>query len=257
MLFETYSHKFIDNNDRLIFVPTTDARKFGEWLHRRVLRHWTPPYYFYHFNDGGHVAAAQAHLTSRFFVRLDLAKFFDSVSRGRVHRSLRHIGFKHGFAWDTACQSTVSKDGRGAPYSLPFGFVQSPVLASLALATSAVGAALARLHNRAIRLSVYMDDFILSGDDVGELTNARGSLMAAAALSGFRFNLVKSTGPAAALEVFNLNLSHGYLAVSATRLAAFEAALKMATVQEADGILSYVGTVNAGQRSLLAAGRDA
>ena len=119
MLFENYGHKFIDDNDRLIFVPTIDARKFGERLHKRILQHyWSPPNYFYHFSDGGHVAAAQAHLLSRFFVRLDLAKFFDSINRGRVHRSLRRIGVKHGFAWDAACQSTASRDGRRAPYSL-------------------------------------------------------------------------------------------------------------------------------------------
>lgn len=202
------------------------------------------------------MAAARAHLPSRFFVRLDLAKFFDFINRGRVHRSLRRIGVKHGFAWDAACQSTVSKDGRGAPYSLPFGFVQSPVLASLALATSALGAALSKLHSGGLRLSVYMDDFILSGDEVGELTAARDSLEAAAEVSRFRFNPAKSVGPLAALEVFNLNLSQGHLAVTATRFVAFEAALKVATAEEADGILGYVGTVNANQRSLLASGRD-
>jgi len=86
-MLETYAYKYIDSG-RLIFVPTADARRFGQWLHRRILKqHWTRPDYFYHFNDGGHVAAARVHLPSKFFVRLDLAKFFDSISRGRVHRS--------------------------------------------------------------------------------------------------------------------------------------------------------------------------
>jgi hypothetical protein len=256
MLFENYDHKFIDDNDRLIFVQTTHAREYGERLHKKLLRHhWTPPVHFYHFNDGGHVAAARAHLLSRFFVRIDLAKFFDSINRGRVHRSLRRIGVKHGFAWEAACQSTVSKDGRGAPYSLPFGFVQSPVLASLALATSALGAALSKLNSGGLTLSVYMDDFILSGDEASELTAARDSLEAAAKASGFQFNPVKSVGPSATLEVFNLNLSQGHLALTATRFVAFAAALKVATAQQAHGVLGYVGTVNAFQRSLLAAGR--
>jgi hypothetical protein len=60
-----------------------------------------------------------------------------------------------------------------------------------------------------------------------------------------------------ALEVFNLNLSHGHLAVTAPRFAAFEAALKVATAEQCVGVLGYVGTVNADQRSLLAAGRNA
>jgi hypothetical protein len=251
-MLETYAYKFADGRGRLIFVPTTGARIFGEWLHRRILKqHWTPPGYFYHFSDGGHVAAARTHLPGKFFVRLDLEKFFDSISRGRVHRSLRRIGFKHGFAWDAACQSTVSKDKLG--YSLPFGFVQSPVLASLALTTSALGVALVRLHNQNIKLSVYMDDFIFSGDDVDELTAARDSLAAAAEVSGFQFNPTQSIGPSAALEVFNLSLSHGHLAVTAARFVTFQAALKVATVEEANGILGYVGTVNSDQRSLLAA----
>ena len=98
---------------------------------------------------------------------------------------MRRIGFKHGVAWDAACQGTVSKNKRG--YSLPFGFVQSPVLASFALTTSALGAGFVRLHNQNIKVSVYMDDFILSGDGVDELTAARDSLAAAAEVSGFRF----------------------------------------------------------------------
>jgi hypothetical protein len=88
------------------------------------------------------------------------------------------------------------------------------------------------------------------------LTDARDSLAAAAEVSGFRLNAAKSTGPSAALEVFNLNLSHDHLAVTARRFAAFEGALKLASVEEADGILGYVGTVNADPRSLLVAGRD-
>jgi hypothetical protein len=255
MLFENYDHRFIDDGGRLIFVPMVAARKFGMQLHKRILNRWAPPEYFCHFSEGGHVAAAKAHLPSRLFVRLDLARFFDSISRGRVHRSLRRIGFKHGFAWEAACQSTVSKGRKGAPYTLPFGFVQSPVLASLALTTSALGAALSGLHSGEVRLSVYMDDFILSGDDRSELAAARSSLEAAADVSGFHFNALKSAGPSAALEVFNLNLSHGDIAVTATRFAAFETALEVATAEEADGILGYVGTVNADQRSLLATGR--
>ena len=65
-MLENYAYKFTDGSGRLIFVPTTDARKFGERLHRRILKQrWTPPGYFYHFNDGGHVAAARAHRSAR------------------------------------------------------------------------------------------------------------------------------------------------------------------------------------------------
>lgn len=254
MHFDNYDHKFLVDGTRLIFVPTPAARMAGRKLQKQVLRRWTPPVYFYHFSEGGHVAAAKAHLKSHLFARLDIAKFFDHITRGRVHRALRRIGFKHGFAWDAACESTVSKSTTKKSYSLPFGFVQSPVLASLALATSALGAALAELHHGGMSLSVYMDDMLLSGDDGSALRMARCKLEAATEISRFEFNTLKSAGPECEIDVFNLVLSHDRLRVSPERFARFASAIADPTGDIAiiDGILGYVGTVNANQRLLLA-----
>lgn len=252
MLFYNFNHKFADTRGRLIFVPTKSARAFGKRLHKRVLRRWQPPDYFYHFQDGGHLAAANVHLQSHFFVHLDLARFFDSVSRGRVNRSLRRIGLTKRAAWEAACESTVSKSVTKISFSLPFGFVQSPILASVALATSALGNALSAMHGSGMRLSVYMDDIILSGDDERSLMAARATLEDAAAVAGFKFNLLKSIGPSADIDVFNLRLTHRDLSISAARLVEFKAALKAASAATADGILSYVATVNVGQLAELA-----
>jgi hypothetical protein len=147
----------------------------------------------------------------------------------------------------------VNKSDTIKSLSLPFGFVQSPILASVALSASALGLALAKLHGKGMRLSVFMDDILLSGDDTSTLAVARHDLEGAAIVSHFSFNRLKSSGPCAGLEVFNLSLSHGRLAVSATRLAEFEAALEVADAATADGILGYVGTVNSHQRAVLAA----
>ncbi len=160
--------------------------------------------------------------------------------------------FSHAFALKAACESTVSKSGKGTPYSLPFGFIQSPVLASLSLAMSYLGTALAATHHGSLALSVYMDDILISGDDASALSAVRSKLEAAAARSGFEFHPRKSVGPASALEVFNLTLSHLNLEVSATRLAEFEAAVLAGDPATVAGILGYVGTVNTDQRALLA-----
>jgi len=64
---------------------------------------------------------------------------------------------------------------------------------------------------------------------------------------------VKSVGPAAALEVFNLALGHASLEVTAARLADFETAILAGHPATVAGILGYVGTVSGTQRSLLAA----
>lgn len=255
MYSKNYEHQFLLDGTRVIYVPTKATRLAGLKLHKQILGCWTAPDYFYHLNPGGHVAAAKLHLPNRLFVRLDLAKFFDAINRGRVHRALRRIGFSHKIAWNAACESTVSKINGVKLYSLPFGFVQSPLLASLALATSALGGALAKLRATGMTVSVYMDDILLSGNAEAALHAARHSLEIAAEISRFSFNTSKSVGPLHELEVFNLILSHANLRVTPERFAQFAATLMQARAEGemavVDGILGYVGTVNVGQRTLL------
>ena len=250
MLFN-YEYKFAEAKGRKIFVPTIDSRTFGEKLHRQILSRWPPPDYFYHFRDGGHVAAAKAHLASHLFLRLDLKAFYDAITRTKVHRALRSIGFSQKESWHIACQSTVSKDDGGQRFSLPFGFVQSPVLATLVLSGSALGKAVSHLNANAVRLSVYMDDILLSADDEAPLIVAKHALTLAAETSRFQFNALKTFGPAPAVEVFNIDLAHNSLSISPARMTEFEAAIKAGDPLTVEGILSYVGTVNASQRLAL------
>ena len=135
-----------------------------------------------------------------------LAKFFDSIVGAACTGHCGASRVKHGFAWDAACQSTVSKDGRGAPYSLPFGFVQSPVLASLALATSALGAALSKLHSGGLVLSVYMDDSVLFRSETR--TNApRATALKRPPKCQNPGSTPRKAWAVGSAEVFNLNLS--------------------------------------------------
>ncbi len=250
-MLHNYEHSFTING-RQIFVPTAASRTFGVKLQRRILGRWTPPDHYFQFKPGGHVAAARAHLGNHLFVRLDLKRFYDSVTRSKIHRALRFCAFSQRYAWESACQSTVSK-GAGEPYSLPFGFVQSPILASLALAHSAVGAALADARASGLSVSVYVDDILLSAASAPALAHARTTLEAAALASRFEFHPGKSIGPSSALEVFNLELSHDSLSVCASRLADFEAAIRSGDPASVAGILGYVSTVNEAQRDSLAA----
>jgi hypothetical protein len=252
-MLRNFEYSFSINGGRRIFLPTLQCRNFGERLHARVLRRWTPPDYFFHFQSGGHVAAAREHVCSRLFVLLDLQHFYGSITRTKIHRALRICGFKHKFAWEAACESTVSLTGSGGPFVLPFGFIQSPVLASLVLSVSHLGRALAAIHHGTLRVSVYMDDIIISGDNVPALEVAKSDLEKAARQSGFVFNPLKTFGPDAHLDVFNLSLSHNCLEVSSTRLADFATALRNSGAATTSGILGYVGSVNVAQYSTLAA----
>jgi hypothetical protein len=136
---------------------------------------------------------------------------------------------------------------------LPFGFIQSPILASVVLDKSLLGKATRGLLVTGIKVSVYMDDFILSGNDEETLRSAMRELEVAAECSNFRFNPSKSIGPTATIPAFNLELAHADLRISNARMAEFAAAIAVDEPAQVKGILGYVGTVNATQRKELEA----
>lgn len=48
----------------------------GLKLVKKVLKIWTPPSYYYHYQKGGHLAALLDHEDSTLFTKLDLSRFF-------------------------------------------------------------------------------------------------------------------------------------------------------------------------------------
>jgi hypothetical protein len=147
-------------------------------VHADILRRWRVPHYFYHLRSGGHLAAVKAHLHNRCFSTLDISGFFDSVTRSKICRALPHIGIDRRKAWEIAQQSTVEK--MPGSFSLPYGFVQSPVLASLALDRSGLGRRIAVLaRSNQVRLSCYVDDLVLSGVEECAVEDARLALIGA------------------------------------------------------------------------------
>src|SRR5215831_18850796 len=178
-MFGTYLHKFVLPNGHQVFVPSTSARKAGSVVRATIIRRWRVPHYFYHLRTGGHLAAAKAHLHNRCFSTLDISGFFDSVTRSKIYRALCNIKIDRRKAWKIAQQSTVKK--MAGSFSLPYGFVQSPILPSLALDRSALGrriAALARSNH--VRLSCYVDDVVFSGVEKCAVESARLELIEAA-----------------------------------------------------------------------------
>src|SRR2546423_1735618 len=124
----TYIHSFPLSKGTRVFVPSEASRQAGALVHAEVRRQWRSPPYFYHFRAGSHVAALRTHLQNRWFATLDISRFFDSVTRSKIHRALRSIRIGHARAWEIAQESTVEKNRRQRDFSLPYGFVQSPDL---------------------------------------------------------------------------------------------------------------------------------
>lgn len=191
--------------------------------------------------------AVQSHASSRVFYRADLDDFFGRVNRSRVTRCLKSW-FSYAEARVMASESVVKRPDHGA-FVLPYGFVQSPILASLALDKSKLGSYLRSLHGRGeVKVSVYVDDIILSGEDETQLRQAAAQLEQAANVSQFPLSAGKTEGPAAGVTAFNIELSHEMLRITEQRLTLLRNDYQATeSVHRKAGIVSYIESVNPGQ----------
>ncbi len=251
-----WSTKFQLKPGKWVFVPTREMVALGKEIKRAIEKRWTPPTYFYHLRAGGHVLALRSHLRNSMFLRLDIQDFFGSINRTRVTRCLKpNFGYAKAREWANA--STVVNPEKAKQFIVPFGFVQSPIIASLCLHESALGRYLAKLRkNKNFAISVYVDDIIVSckENEVDALNNQiLSSLEQAAQRSRFVLSAGKMQGPAPAISVFNIDLAHASMRVEEGRMEEFLLALKKSNSEfERAGILAYVTSVNADQGSDIA-----
>ena len=202
-----------------IFVPNQDCIRRGKVLIRHCSKTVRFPKYFFHYQSGGHVEALHRHLENKFFFRIDLENFFYSISRNRVAAALHNIGFTNARTY--AQWSCVKNPVGGPPYSLPIGFVQSPVLASLAILRSPLAAAIQRANENGVFISVYFDDFIGSAIKQDVLMTAFQDILAACKAANLVSNALKLEEPSEHIVAFNCNLSHGLTEVTGARVGQF------------------------------------
>jgi Reverse transcriptase (RNA-dependent DNA polymerase) len=182
---------------------------------------------------------------------MDIQSFFDSVTRTKVHRVLKRLGIPHEDALEITRVSTVKRVAEPGRYSVPFGFVQSMVLASAALDWSQVGKHLRIGHRYHVKVSVYVEDILLSAEQEQHLDAYMADLLAAGDAAGYRFNASKTSPPGSVAEAFNIIVSGNDLRVSAPRMAAFEGVVRAGAPETAAAVLRYVRSVNRGQAERL------
>lgn len=244
-------------------IPNFENRfqiESGKWIHEqadeyeiearktlnKLFRRWRPWLLFYHLRTGGHVAASHEHLGKALRVRLDINDFFGSITRNRIVRALKRVGFSYEDADDFARKSTIPFNGC---FVLPFGFVQSTALATLVLQQSPLGAALKNLQDRGFSVTVYVDDIIISGDvDASELEKEVQRLFKEAERSKFSFNTSKIAGPQPSIRAFNLILSEESVTVAKDRFRQFQEEIESeGDSAKTRAIVGYVKTVNTDQ----------
>lgn len=232
-----------------VFVPTEETVDKGLEIKRSIEERWKPPSYYFHLRNGGHVKALQSHLAHTSFVHLDIRDFFGSINRTRVTRCLKEI-FGYPAARAMANESTVfHPEDKSRRSILPFGFVQSPIIASICLYQSALGRCLHKLtKSKSIRVSVYVDDIVVSTDSHELSAEVLGKIAESSERAGFELNSDKQEGPTESITAFNINLSHLNLLIEPERFARFLKAYEGSESEfQRDGILGYVGGVNVGQ----------
>lgn len=200
--FENFTHSFLLNG-KPVFAPNDLGRRIGEDIKAKVEAEFEFEPFFYHLTSGGHVAALHAHRESEFFCKADIENFFYSVSRNRVVRTLRSVGIdrpKHYGKW-----SCVKNPYNAPRYALPYGFVQSPILASLILSTSAVGSFLRRISNE-VTVGVYVDDISLSSNDPDRLARCYYGLLNAMKEAALHAKQSKCVPPTREVDIFNCHL---------------------------------------------------
>jgi hypothetical protein len=187
-----------------------------EWwqLRERIFNHWQPNVAFTTFSKRAHVAALRPHLDNKCFAVIDLKSFFDHVTRTKVCRALESIGFARSDAFKIAGDSTIHQ---GEKHTLPRGFRQSSLLATLALEKSLFGSAL--IGNRfESKITVYGDDIIFSSNDFEMLADEHSQAIALLLRSHFPINPAKTHTPGAEVDIFNLRMSHRALRFTDERM---------------------------------------
>ena len=196
------------------------------------------------------MAAVRCHEAHAFFLRADLDDFFGRVNRSRVTRCLKGW-YSYAEAREMASES-VARRPSASEFILPYGFVQSPILASLALDRSKLGAYLRKSNaNPALDVSLYMDDILISSDDEKLLADVSGELETASIAASFPLSASKRQGPAPYASAFNLNISHGSILVTNARMSAFRSAFATGNDAARGGIFRYVASVNPTQAASL------
>lgn len=246
---ERWISKFQIKEYSWVFVPTEETIQYGQEIKKIIEDKWPKPTYFYHLKRGGHVKALQKHTRNEYFIHLDIRDFFGHINRSRVTRCLKEY-FPYEKAREIAVESTVRLPVSAIKkYILPFGFVQSPIIASVCLSKSTLGLYLSKLsRQRKFKVSVYMDDIIISGNNPTALQEELEKITAAAEKSGLPLNANKQEGPSNRITAFNINMSQGALAITTAKLDEFADTYSNSTNdRQRLGILKYVFSVNPDQ----------
>tara|TARA_R110002051_G_scaffold17387_3_gene51013 strand:- start:118 stop:900 length:783 start_codon:yes stop_codon:yes gene_type:complete len=240
---KNYVNKIPLGDNKFAYKQEPAFKVLGEELCERFYSKWTPPSIFYHHRNGGHIAALRKHLDNEHFSKFDISRYFYRISRNKIIRALKTCGFSFLEASEAAAHSVVNS---GEGFNLPYGFTQSPLLASLCLNRSQAGEFLRRL-DKDICVSVYVDDIIISHkDNPAKLAEVSEKLVERFNETGFPISEQKSAISKGEVTSFNIALSNNFMEITHERMVGFfnQVVEGMHNDDVLGGIYNYVLSVN-------------
>lgn len=251
---ETYRKKINLGDGKFAYEQTAEAYKLGKLIVEKISKKWSPPSNYFHYQKGGHLAALNVHRNNNCFSKIDLSKFYYKITKNKIIRNLKKIGFTFIEADEIAALSTISHNGY---FVLPFGFVQSSIISSLVLSKSAIGEVF-RSRPSGINLSVYVDDILVSALNAPALVGFYSQqICSAVEQSNFIINLDKTILAKKELEIFNVKISQNDWKISDVRMSEFMMEMSLTeNDNRADAMIKYVSNVNVAQSESLSRMRD-
>lgn len=242
-------HRFEIKKDRWIYVPTNESLDYGNWVKNSLEGKWKAPSYFYHLHAGGHVKLVHDAKDYQYFSRYDFENFFAQVTRNRVCRCLKDH-FSYDQAREIAIRSTVKQQHTR---SVPYGFPQSMLLASIVLDHSRLGKYFNQLRRRGFFVGVYVDDLIIASNNQNELQKASTELERIAIQSNLVFSKSKVERALTKISPFNIDLAYSSLEITYSRYAKFVERIQAENDNfPKDAIKGYVQKINPKQAYYLA-----
>lgn len=239
-------------NGKIAYTPSGNNRLTGKRHVDRINKKWQPHSSFFHFQNGGHVAALRCHVGNKYFLKYDISDFFPSVHRNRIIKRLKKIGYSFFEAESFAALSTVKSQKTGK-FAVPFGFVQSSTLAALDLHFSDLGQFIFEVA-QSVRVSVSVDDIIFSSDNCSRLLQLNTDCLQAFQNSNYMLNIEKSvTIPTNQITAFNIQLNENGLKVKSRKMDYFKnEIMRRRDARYSQAIYGYVNSVNPAQTMGLA-----
>lgn len=245
MSYQKYDLKYEFKPDKFIFVPSDLSRKNGFLIKTELEQKWKTPSFFQHLLPKGHVKAIKKHLFQDWFIKTDLKDFFYHITQTKITRSLNALLHNYKKARDIAKISTVTSEiDKKKIFHLPYGFIQSPIIASICLNHSRLGQYLHWLNSNGYKVSVYVDDIIISGKAKDDPINVLDQLRKLSIQSNLPLNSDKTVISYESITAFNIDLTFDQTLINPKRMIEFEKILNSdSSLARKNAIKKYIHDV--------------